>query len=342
MASRSATAWPAAGAAWRCRSRRSSPRSARSAPACRGGGLGRRRRAAMATGAIEYASRAMVEAQVTDADINAAIARTMPVGDDRLDADFRLRRMPPASQRTAMDRIIVYPGSIPLDTDLLNTNRNVMLALHGLIAATLGTATAVDGLQVAPTIARVDERARQRPAADAVRAGGQHRLRLAAADTLDQIVKMAVQVQPVTMSVTAPLTPGTTDRLSAGGGVQRGRYRRGGAALLQRRQSRRSPISGRATTARRRTRCASRAWCCSSRPGAAATTGHAGDAAGRSGLGGAGGDRGQLWRDRDRRVADLPCLDHAVRQLQAARAAAGIRAAASASPAAAASSCRSG
>ncbi len=46
-----------------------------------------------------------------------------------------------------MDRIIVYPGAIPLDTDLLNTNRNVMIALHALISATLGTATAVDGLE---------------------------------------------------------------------------------------------------------------------------------------------------------------------------------------------------
>jgi hypothetical protein len=52
----------------------------------------------------------------------------------------------------SMDRIIVYPGAIPLDTDMLNTNRNTMLALHALISATLGTNTAVDGLAVNATV----------------------------------------------------------------------------------------------------------------------------------------------------------------------------------------------
>ncbi len=109
-----------------------------------------------------------------------------------------------------MDRIIVYPGSIPQDTDLLNTNRNVMLALHGLIAATLGTTTAVDGLQVAPTspasmnITVSPGTLTQYGPVDSIGYGS------VAADTLDQIVKQAVQLQPVTMSLTAPLTAGTT------------------------------------------------------------------------------------------------------------------------------------
>jgi hypothetical protein len=50
-----------------------------------------------------------------------------------------------------MDRIIVYPGSIPLDTDLLGTNRNTMIALNALIQATLGNVPIVDGLAVTPT-----------------------------------------------------------------------------------------------------------------------------------------------------------------------------------------------
>ncbi len=49
-----------------------------------------------------------------------------------------------------MDRSIVYPGSIPLDTDLLTTNRNTMVALGALAAATIGTQTTIDGLSVAP------------------------------------------------------------------------------------------------------------------------------------------------------------------------------------------------
>src|SRR4051812_7620460 len=51
-----------------------------------------------------------------------------------------------------MDRNLVYPGSIPLDTDLLGTNRNTMVALGALIQAVLGTASVVDGLAVMPTI----------------------------------------------------------------------------------------------------------------------------------------------------------------------------------------------
>jgi len=50
-----------------------------------------------------------------------------------------------------MDRNIVYPASIPLDTDLLSTNRNMMLALGFLTQAALGTTTVVDGLACTPT-----------------------------------------------------------------------------------------------------------------------------------------------------------------------------------------------
>jgi len=50
-----------------------------------------------------------------------------------------------------MDRNIVYPGSVPLDTDLLTLNRNAMTALGALIAASLGSATVIDGLTVSPT-----------------------------------------------------------------------------------------------------------------------------------------------------------------------------------------------
>ena len=48
-----------------------------------------------------------------------------------------------------MDRSIVYPGSIPLDTDLLNTNRNMMIGLGALMQAVLGSATVVARLRAA-------------------------------------------------------------------------------------------------------------------------------------------------------------------------------------------------
>lgn len=50
-----------------------------------------------------------------------------------------------------MDRNIVYPGSIPLDTDLLTINLNTMIALGALLQATLGTNSVVDGLGCLPT-----------------------------------------------------------------------------------------------------------------------------------------------------------------------------------------------
>ena len=49
-----------------------------------------------------------------------------------------------------MDRQIVYPGSIPLDTDVLNVQRNVLKAIGYLAQATLGQSTVVDGLACTP------------------------------------------------------------------------------------------------------------------------------------------------------------------------------------------------
>lgn len=51
-----------------------------------------------------------------------------------------------------MNRNIVYPGAIPLDTDLLLINRNTMIALGFIMRATLGTEIAIDGLACTPTV----------------------------------------------------------------------------------------------------------------------------------------------------------------------------------------------
>jgi hypothetical protein len=50
-----------------------------------------------------------------------------------------------------VDRQIVYPGAIPLDTDLLSTERNIMVAIGYLAQAVLGTNSVVDGLACLPT-----------------------------------------------------------------------------------------------------------------------------------------------------------------------------------------------
>ena len=109
-----------------------------------------------------------------------------------------------------MDRIIVYPGAIPLDTDMLNTNRNTMTALHALISATLGTATAVDGLTVSATT----------PASMSVTVAPGSITQFApmdgtaygslGADTADGVMKMGTMVAPVTLGLSAPGTAGTS------------------------------------------------------------------------------------------------------------------------------------
>jgi hypothetical protein len=107
-----------------------------------------------------------------------------------------------------MDRNIVYPGSIPLDTDLLSVNRNTMIGLGFLARAILGTNTVADGLQCQPTS----------PASLNVVVGpGSITLMgpidlLAygsiAADATDQLVKMGINITPTTFSLTAPSSVG--------------------------------------------------------------------------------------------------------------------------------------
>ena len=50
-----------------------------------------------------------------------------------------------------MDRQIVYPGAIPLETDLLNTNKYAMMGLAKLAAALMGSNTYLHGLACTPS-----------------------------------------------------------------------------------------------------------------------------------------------------------------------------------------------
>lgn len=50
-----------------------------------------------------------------------------------------------------MDRQIVWPGAIPLETDILNTNRNAMVAIGRLAMDVLGSSTLAAGLPCTPT-----------------------------------------------------------------------------------------------------------------------------------------------------------------------------------------------
>jgi hypothetical protein len=50
-----------------------------------------------------------------------------------------------------MDRMIVWPGAIPLETDILNTNRQAMVSVGSLASALFGSTVTVNGLLAAPT-----------------------------------------------------------------------------------------------------------------------------------------------------------------------------------------------
>ena len=107
-----------------------------------------------------------------------------------------------------MDRNLVYPGSIPLDTDLLNVNRNTMIALGALIGATLGNQTVVDGLTVSPTS----------PATMNVMVGpgcitqittiDQTAYGSLSADPQDPLMKMGINTLPNFFTCAAPATSG--------------------------------------------------------------------------------------------------------------------------------------
>lgn len=107
-----------------------------------------------------------------------------------------------------MDRQTVYPGSIPLETDLLNTNLNTMISIGRLAGAVVGTATQVTGLPCTPTS----------PASMQVSVGSGDIYSLQnidntpysslPANTAVQIVKQGILLYPITLSCPAPATVG--------------------------------------------------------------------------------------------------------------------------------------
>lgn len=107
-----------------------------------------------------------------------------------------------------MDRNIVYPGSIPLDTDILQPNRSAMVGISALTAAVIGSNTIVDGLSCTATL----------PASLTVNIGPGSITQLTAvdarsygslaADVTDQIVKTGINLQATSFPLTAPASSG--------------------------------------------------------------------------------------------------------------------------------------
>lgn len=107
-----------------------------------------------------------------------------------------------------MDRNLVYPGSIPLDTDLLSANRNFMIALGYLAQAVLGSSPIVDGLACIPTA----------PSSMTVNVGPGMISQLSTvdtlpygslpADTVDPLLKVGINISATSFTVVAPSTSG--------------------------------------------------------------------------------------------------------------------------------------
>lgn len=107
-----------------------------------------------------------------------------------------------------MNRQIVYPGAIPLETDLLNTNKYTMIALAKLASAIMGSSTYVRGLACTPTS----------PASMVVNVAAGEIYSLAnidgtaysslAADTTHSIMKQGYVLDAQSFTLTAPSTSG--------------------------------------------------------------------------------------------------------------------------------------
>src|ERR1039458_6034051 len=107
-----------------------------------------------------------------------------------------------------MDRNIVYPGAIPLDTDLLSVNRNAMVAFGALIRATLGNSAVVDGLAVAPT-APASLLVQINPGSiTQLTTVDQNAYGSLPADATDPLMKMGINISPTLLALTAPNASG--------------------------------------------------------------------------------------------------------------------------------------
>ncbi|MBN7122909.1 hypothetical protein BSU01_14490 [Erwinia billingiae] len=107
-----------------------------------------------------------------------------------------------------MDRQIIYPGAIPLETDLLNTNKYAMMGLAKLSSAMMGSTTYLHGLACTPSspasmvvnVARGQIYSLQNVDGTAYSS--------LAADTVNTILKQGVILNSTTFTLTAPTTAG--------------------------------------------------------------------------------------------------------------------------------------
>lgn len=107
-----------------------------------------------------------------------------------------------------MDRQIVYTGQIPLDTDMLSTNKDAYIGLAKLTAGVLGTSTLLNAftcIPTAPASLQVQVTAGEIYSLQNIDNNAYGSL---AADTTHQIVKQGVVLNTTTLNCPAPGTSG--------------------------------------------------------------------------------------------------------------------------------------
>jgi len=107
-----------------------------------------------------------------------------------------------------MDRVLIYPGQIPLETDLLGTNKNTMIGLSKLAAAILGTSTQLNGLACnanSPAALNVVVSPGEIYSLQNIDGTAYSSI---AADTTHSILKQGILLDAVTLSCPAPVTAG--------------------------------------------------------------------------------------------------------------------------------------
>lgn len=111
-----------------------------------------------------------------------------------------------------MDRKIVWPGQVPLETDLLGTNRNVMIALGRLAMDLLGASTLVSGLSCTPTSPASMKVGIGAGAIYSLQNVDNSAYSSLAPNTTDQIMKQGILLASDAMQLTlsAPATPGNS------------------------------------------------------------------------------------------------------------------------------------
>jgi len=106
------------------------------------------------------------------------------------------------------DRVMVYPGALPLETDILSTNVNMMVAVAALAAMMVGSSTFVHGLAVAPTAPGTMSVQVSRGSIYALENLDNTAFSSLSSDTTHQIVKQGINLDPTVLACPAPVTVG--------------------------------------------------------------------------------------------------------------------------------------